>query len=93
MQIYANEEFGAMKRLAGKKLAVWQIVLLSFVSTCCMLSIMLLKYGVCFETNDDRIFSEIFSGVLTGQPSAYGIYINYLLGKLISSLFSLSSVP
>lgn len=79
-----------MKRLADKKLAIWQIMLLSFVSTCGMLSIMLLKYGVCFETNDDRIFSEIFSGVLTGQPNAYGIYINYLLGRLISALFCLT---
>ena len=26
------------------------------------------KSGIYFETNDDRLFSEIFSGAMTGAP-------------------------
>lgn len=79
-----------MKQLSDRKLTAWQALLVSFLSTCIVIGVMVARYGICFETNDDRIFSEIFSGVLTGTPSAYGIYINYLLGKLISTLFSIT---
>ena len=79
-----------MKQLINKKLKPWQTMLVSLLSTCGILFIMLIKCGVCFETNDDRIFSEIFSGVLTGKPDPHGIYVNYLLGSLIAALFSLT---
>ncbi|MBR4059341.1 MAG: hypothetical protein IKK03_05820 [Lachnospiraceae bacterium] len=79
-----------MKQLSDRRLTAWQALLVSFLSSCTVIYVMTARYGVCFETNDDRIFSEIFSGVLTGTPNAYGIYINYLLGKMISMLYSIT---
>lgn len=50
--------------------------------------------GIYFETNDDRILSEIFSGSMTGSPEAHAYYVNYILGFLLSSLYRLTtSVP
>jgi len=47
--------------------------------------------GIFFETNDDRIISEIFSGSMTGAPEAHAYYVGYPLGFLLSSLYSLSA--
>ena len=41
-----------------------------------------------FQTNDDNMMMEIASGTLTGQPSAYLIYINIIIGKLLVFLYS-----
>lgn len=47
--------------------------------------------GIYFETNDDRILTEIFSGAMTGSPEAHAYYVNYLLGFLLSSLYRLTT--
>ncbi|MCD7842016.1 MAG: hypothetical protein LUG56_06045 [Lachnospiraceae bacterium] len=50
--------------------------------------------GVCFETNDDRIFVEFLSGSLTGSPDAHAIYLNYLLSWPLMVLYRVTpSVP
>lgn len=50
--------------------------------------------GIFFETNDDRLITEIFSGAMTGVPEAHTYYVGYLLGILISSLYRLTcAVP
>ncbi len=50
--------------------------------------------GICFETNDDRIFVEFLSGSLTGSPDAYAIYLNYLLSFPLMLLYRvLPGVP
>ena len=43
--------------------------------------------GIFFETNDDRILSEIFSGAMTGAPEAHSYYVDYLLGFVLSLLY------
>ncbi len=43
--------------------------------------------GIFFETNDDRILSEIFSGAMTGAPEAHSYYVDYLLGFMLSLLY------
>ncbi len=47
--------------------------------------------GIFFETNDDRIITEIFSGSMTGFPEAHTYYIDYILGFLLSSLYRIST--
>ncbi len=47
--------------------------------------------GIFFETNDDRIISEIFSGAMTGVPEAHTYYVDYTLGFLLSSLYRITT--
>lgn len=50
--------------------------------------------GIFFETNDDRLITEIFSGSMTGVPEAHTYYVGYILGILFSSLYRLAcAVP
>lgn len=50
--------------------------------------------GIFFETNDDRIITEIFSGSMTGSLEAHAYYVDYILGFLFSSLYRVTtSVP
>lgn len=46
--------------------------------------------GIYFETNDERIISEILSGALSAKPDAHVAHINYLLTLPIAGLYSLT---
>lgn len=46
--------------------------------------------GLCFETNDDRVITEILSGTLTGEPDGHTVQSNYLLSYPLSVLYRLS---
>ncbi|MGN0167141.1 MAG: hypothetical protein ACI4AB_03795 [Acetatifactor sp.] len=43
--------------------------------------------GIYFETNDDKLLTEILSGVVTAQPEGHAVYMNYLLAKPLSLLY------
>ena len=45
-----------------------------------------------FDTNDDIAMMDIASGLRTGEPSEYLVYINILIGKIFVALYSWSSV-
>lgn len=45
------------------------------------------RCGIFFETNDDRVMAEILSGVTALSPDGHVVYVNFLLGKLISLLY------
>lgn len=47
--------------------------------------------GIYFETNDDRYMNEIFTGILSVQPDAHAVFINYLLGLPIACLNRIST--
>ena len=47
--------------------------------------------GIFFETNDDRIITEILSGSMTGSPEAHTYYVDYILGFLLSSLYNMTT--
>lgn len=47
--------------------------------------------GIFFETNDDRIITEIFSGAMTGAPETHTYYVGCLLGFFFSSLYRLTT--
>lgn len=47
--------------------------------------------GIYFETNDDRYMNEIFTGILSVQPDAHAVFINYLLGVPIAWLNRIST--
>lgn len=47
--------------------------------TLVMILAVLWKSGIYFETNDDRYIISILSGMMTGEPDAHVVYVNYLL--------------
>lgn len=47
--------------------------------------------GIFFETNDDRLISEIFSGAMTGSPEAHAYYVDYILGFILSLLYRMTT--
>ena len=47
--------------------------------------------GIFFETNDDRLISEIFSGAMTGTPEAHAYYVDYILGFILSLLYRMTT--
>lgn len=47
--------------------------------------------GIYFETNDDRLFSEIFSGAMTGTPEFRSYYIHPLLGLIITFFYRITT--
>lgn len=49
------------------------------------------RTGIYFETNDDRYLISILSGVLTGEPDAHGIHVNYLLSAPLSMLYRITT--
>lgn len=47
--------------------------------------------GIFFETNDDRIISEILSGAYTGTAEAHVVYVNYLLALPLKWLYCITT--
>lgn len=47
--------------------------------------------GIYFETNDDRLFSEIFSGAMTGTPEFRSYYIHPFLGLFITFFYRITT--
>ncbi len=66
-------------------------IFLSFSLSAIWILFICLTLGIYFETNDDRFFSEIFSGVMTGTPEAHAYYINYILALPISLLYRITT--
>lgn len=56
-----------------------------------MVAVVWRKTGIYFETNDDRCISEILSGILTGEPEAHTVYVNYLLALPLSLLYRITA--
>lgn len=48
--------------------------------------------GIYFETNDDRLFSEIFSGAMTGTPEFRSYYIHPFLGLIITLFYRITTI-
>ena len=55
-----------------------------------MLMAVWFRAGIYFESNDDRLISEILSGTYGGQPEAHTVYVNYLLSLLLASLYKIT---
>ncbi|MBP5222683.1 MAG: hypothetical protein J6Z35_05935 [Lachnospiraceae bacterium] len=45
------------------------------------------KAGIYFETNDDRIITEILCGVMGNRPDCHAVYVNSMLGGILSFLY------
>lgn len=56
-----------------------------------MILAVLWKAGIYFETNDDRYIASILSGVITSEPDAHVLYVNYLLTFPLSLLYRLTT--
>lgn len=47
--------------------------------------------GIYLETNDDRYIASFLSGLLTGEPDAHAIYVNYFLCLPLSFLYRITT--
>lgn len=69
-------------------------VLFSIAAGVVMLLAVALKAGIYFQTNDDRIISEVLSGAAGSSPDAHVVYVNYLLALPLSLLYRITgTVP
>lgn len=48
------------------------------------------KAGIYFDTNDDRILTEILAGVISDRPDAHTVYMNSLLALPLSGLYRIT---
>lgn len=52
------------------------------------------KCGIYFETNDDRVITEILSGVLGVKPEVHTVHVNVFLSVIISTFYEITaSIP
>lgn len=81
--------FDNTQKLANRKNIVINLLALTVVS---LLTFLVWKCtGIYFETNDDRLLTEIMSGATTLKPDAHAVYVNYLLALPISKLYTLTN--
>lgn len=76
-----------MRNVMKKAFKIAATVLLSGI----IMFMVYLKSNFIFETNDDRIISEILSGAMTGSPESHVIYVNWLLSYPLSLLYRISA--
>lgn len=67
----------------------WDL-LISFSVTAVMFVVFRLFTDFIFLTNDDMYLQAIVSGELSGTPRAHMIYSNYILGLILSGLYTIS---
>lgn len=67
----------------------WKAVLAAIIGIASVVTVYLLT-GIFFETNDDRIISEILSGSFTGQAESRVVYVNFLLSVVLKGLYQVS---
>ena len=66
----------------------YNIFLLSLIINIILFALFFCFISPHFQTNDDSAMMDIASGVRTGQPSEYLIFINVIVGKLLVFLYS-----
>lgn len=85
-----------MKTLEEKALRInrYVKVLAAAAVSTALVAAVWLKTGIYFETNDDRLITEILSGVIGGEPAAQTVYVNGLLSVPLSLLYRITgNVP
>ena len=63
----------------------------SAITVALILGLFYWRCGVYFETNDERYMIHILSGSMTGRPDPHVVYMNYILGVIFSSLYTLTT--
>jgi len=76
--------------VCGNKRKICRICLAMLISAV-LVAFAWYKTGIYFETNDDRYIASFLSGMMTGQPEAHTIYVNYLLTFPLSLLYRLTT--
>lgn len=65
--------------------------LISAVLTCTYVFFVWFGLGIYFETNDDRVMTEMLAGLIVPEPDGHLVYVNYLLGSLLAGLYRLTA--
>lgn len=76
-----------MRKTEGKIRIVWAL-LLSFLITGLYFILIYQKIPFIYDINDDVAMRNVAAGVITGRPDAHLLHIKYLLGLLISGLYT-----
>lgn len=63
----------------------------SFILSLLFVVAVFLKAGIYFETNDDKIITEILAGTSLLEGNPHAIYVNYFLALPLSLLYQLTS--
>lgn len=66
-------------------------VLLSFIATFLLFTVILLFFKIGYDVNDDIYTVQILSGYYSGSPVQFPIYSNVLVGLLYQLLFQINS--
>lgn len=83
---------GSMDEMPGKR-STGRVCLAAAVSVALTVFVWC-RTGIHFETNDDVYITAILSGVITGQPDAHVIHVNYLLALPLALLYRITvNVP
>ena len=76
-----------MKTTDGK-IRIAGALLLSFLITGLYFVLIYQKIPFIYDINDDVAMRNVAAGVITGSPDAHLLHIKYLLGLLISGLYT-----
>lgn len=72
---------------AGTKLRVLTALAISFLIMSCYFILVYQKLPFIYDINDDVAMRNAAAGVITGEPDAHLIFVKYILGLVISSLY------
>ena len=64
---------------------------ISFICVGILFIVLYKTFGFYYETNDDTSMKGIVSGYFNGEPDAHMIYIRYVIGVLLASLYKIIS--
>lgn len=73
-----------------QKILTQSSMVLTFLVPLVLVLLVLKKCGIYFETNDDRILTEIMSGNLALKPDGHTVYISPVLAAPISWLYGIT---
>lgn len=72
-----------MKKIYKHLLAIFVPIVLLFLAW--------QRMGFYYSTNDDRCLTELLAGIVTMQPDAHLVYVNYLLSLPLSLLYKITT--
>lgn len=65
--------------------------ILAILTPACLLFLVWYKMGFYYSTNDDRCLTEMLAGIMTLQPDAHLVYVNYLLALPLSLFYKITT--
>ena len=80
-----------VKELRNRCQVTWTPVRRAFVINMIFLLLFLCSGTMKYETSDDFMMEVVVSGAYTGDPSPYILFMNPMIGMILSFLYCLST--